>query len=232
MSRPRSVPDPAPRPCPHCGKVFTPRNKYAPSRYCGTKCAQPVGRLHNPTILHLLALMEQGHAPSLTELGKALGVTSERVRQFVKTLQEEGRWKWPLDSVQCIDCHAMEGFDAENRWAAIRAKHLSGWVRNVDGWRCAPCAAKRKVRIALRTWSEDWPREGTVYWRVLQWMESGRPYDIRTIAKECGIVPVNAVSRAKRKLYDRGKWCWEVDCYRNTFDAAPVETKPIVRDAN
>lgn len=226
MARPLTVLNTGPRPCANCGQMFTPRNPYVPSACCGHKCAAQRRWQGNTTVERLIGLMEQGHSPVLTDLGTALGITRERVRQIIKQLQADGRWQWPLERVQCVVCGTLESFDADTRSAAIRVKRLYGW-RSVRGeWACPVCMKERRKQKALGTWSEDWPREGTVYWKVLQWMESGRAYNIRAIAKEYDIRPVSAVSRAKRKLFDRGKWRWDVDCYRVTYDLTPKEVRP------
>lgn len=73
---------PGPRHCPHCNTLFTPQYKYYVQQYCSISCARRVHAAPPERLERILYLRyEQGM--TLKQIGTALEITRERVRQIL-----------------------------------------------------------------------------------------------------------------------------------------------------
>ena len=77
MSAPRTLPEPTPRACAHCGTIFTPARKRAAQRFCSHPCSIQVGA--------------RGY-----KARKRLTVAERIENAAIKIGKPEGCWEWPL----------------------------------------------------------------------------------------------------------------------------------------
>ena len=188
------------------------------------------------TVDRIMEVVNEGVFLNLQQIADRVGVTREYVRQIRVAKTIEGTWPIPWHISKCTKCDAE--YDHYTGYGLLKRDLVeAGWLvvtHNTAYCRAYYCPSCRidyeSGKSRAYSWGDRWPREGTLVWRVLDWMESGKEYHTMRMSELFGCSPAK-ISTSKSKLIQRGRWRWEVVAKQGATRkiTAPAEYGPAAR---